>query len=287
MLRRRFLTAVGATAGLVAVAPKASAQSRAVTASRRLLAMPDPGVRLAVVGDIGTGAKPAQAVAAAAARAHAERPFDGLLILGDNVYPNGDPARLQATVFTPYAAILRDAPVFGVLGNHDVREGNGPGQVARLGMPNRWYAKQLGDVLLLCLDSNSVTSDSQYRFIERTLAATTARWRIAAFHHPIYSAGPHGNNAKVGYRWEQLFQDHGVQLVLGGHDHNYQRFAPKNGIVHVVSGSGARLNETTGAGTARFANELQYTDLRIYADRIELRAVNRTDVVLDNHTIAA
>ena len=52
-----------------------------------------------------------------------------------------------------------------------------------------------------------------------------------------------------------------------------------------MSGSGARLNTTSGAGTARFANELQFTDVRIYADRLELRAVNRSDVVLYTHTI--
>ena len=77
------------------------------------------------------------------------------MLLGDNVYPNGDPARLGATVFEPFAPVLEaGADLLAVLGNHDVQDANAAGQVTRLGMPGRWYATEVGPVLFLGLDAN-------------------------------------------------------------------------------------------------------------------------------------
>src|SRR5262245_44613069 len=178
MDRRRFLKGAGALAvGLAAQQlprlPLASAQS---------------GTRLALVGDVGTANSASRAVAEAVAGSGS---FDGLVLLGDNVYPDGEPRRLDETVFGPYDPVLRSARLCGLLGNHDVKEGNAGGQVRALGMPGRWYSRTFGDVLLVCLDTNQVGSAAQRSWLESTLRSARQRWRVAAMHVPAYSAGKH------------------------------------------------------------------------------------------------
>ncbi len=100
---------------------------------------PDAGaplVRFAVAGDVGTGSPAEWATADLMTAAEDAAAFDGLLLLGDNVYPHGDPDRLGETVFDPFAGVLDDGTLLlGVLGNHDVEQNNAEGQMAGLGMP--------------------------------------------------------------------------------------------------------------------------------------------------------
>ena len=204
-----------------------------------------PDLHLAVVGDVGHPGPRLRAVGAALARAGAAQPFDGLVLLGDNVYPSGDPGRLPETVFGPFGDVLARAELHAILGNHDVKAPPGrgaraershaSGQVAALGMPGRWWARRLpGDVLLVGLDSTLVHHTDQTAWLAHTLAAATERWRIVAVHHPAYSAGYQGSSQAVRQRWGPLFARHGVQLVLSGHDHDYQRSVPVDGVTYVV-----------------------------------------------------
>ena len=107
-------------------------------------------------------------------------------------------------------------------------------------MPGPYYTRKLGDgeVQLFFLDSN-VVSATQTAWLEQQLSESTATWKIALFHHPPYTCGGHAGNLDVARRWVPLFEDYGVQLVLSGHDHNYQRFAARNGVTYVVDGGGA------------------------------------------------
>jgi len=75
------------------------------------------------------------------------------------------------------------------------------------------------------------------------LARSAARWKVAVFHQPAYSCGTHGSSPEVQREWVRLFQRSGVDLVLNGHDHDYQRFAPIGGVTYVVTGGGAELYE--------------------------------------------
>ena len=235
-----------------------------------------PDVRLAVLGDVGTGSQDEWETAALAAGAGENHPFDGLVLLGDNVYPSGDPDRLQATVFDPFDPILRrGTPLLPVLGNHDVKDGNAVGQAEALGMPGRWYATEMGPLLLVSLDSNLVDDMAQLRWLESTLAAGGTEWVIVTMHHPPFSAGYHGSDDDIQETWVPLFEAYGVDLVLSGHDHDYQRTVPINGITYVVSGGGARTRPTERAEfTAFAASTLHFVDITIWGERLELTAVN-------------
>ncbi len=246
-----------------------------------------PQVRLAVAGDVGTGGDVEWRTAATMATLDLERDFDALVLLGDNVYPSGDPERVDTTVSEPFADVLDGrTALLPVLGNHDVRDGNGPDQAAALGMPGRWYATRLGDVLVVSLDSTQPNNRSQLDWLGRTLATTTAPWIVASLHHPPWSAGWHGSSGVVREAFGPLFEEYGVQLVLAGHDHDYQRSHPIDGVIYVVSGAAAKTRRTGRADfTAASWSTHHFVDLRAWPDRLELRAINQDGMVFDHATL--
>lgn len=248
-----------------------------------------PVYRIAVAGDVGYANDRAAKTAAAIVKAGAARPYDALLLLGDNVYPAGDPARLQATVFEPFAPVLETgARLLAILGNHDVMGGHADGQVAGLGMPGRWYSEVIGDVTFIALDSNEPHNAVQRAWLEETLASATTTWKIVALHHPPYSAGYQGSSLANREAFSPLFERYGVQLVLSGHEHDYERSVPINGVTYVVSG-GAAETRRTGAEefTATSISWHHFVDLNVFADHLLVRGVNQSGRVFDQVTIPA
>jgi 3',5'-cyclic AMP phosphodiesterase CpdA len=241
-----------------------------------------PELHLAVAGDVGDSGSRLRATAAAVARIDDVQPFDGLVLLGDNVYPSGDPGRLPATVFTPFAEVLDHVPPFAVLGNHDVKRDHAAGQVAALGMPGRWWAHDFGDVLLIGLDSNLAGDPTQQAWLADSLAAATERWRIVVLHHPPYSAGYQGSDLAVRRAFVPLFERYGVQLVVSGHDHDYQRSTPIDGVTYVVTGGAAGTRRTgEDTFTAVSFSRHHFVELAVFDDRLVIRAVNQDRRVAD------
>lgn len=242
-----------------------------------------PELRIAAVGDIGEGEEEVwQTAWAAHELSFEDAPYDTLLVLGDNVYPSGDPARLPATVFRPFDRLLDEgADLAAIVGNHDA--GHADEQMDTLGMPGRWWAQTLpGDVLLLGLDSNSIDDEGQYVFAERMLREATQRWKIVAIHESPYSAGYQGSNLEVRRVFAPLFARYGVQLVLSGHDHDYQRSVPIDGVTYVVSGAGGRTRGTgEDAFTAASWSVLQSVDVNVYPDRLLVRAITQDAEAFD------
>jgi 3',5'-cyclic AMP phosphodiesterase CpdA len=249
---------------------------------------PAPEFHLAAAGDIGEPGGRLDATGRTMAEIGATTPYDALLLLGDNVYPNGDPAKLPGTVFEPFAPVLaQDTELLAILGNHDVKDGNGPPQMEALGMPGRWWSKDYGDVLLVGLDSNTPEDPDQLRFLEQTLSATDATWKIVALHHPPYSAGYQGSDHAARDTFAPMFERYGVQLVLSGHDHDYQRSKPINGVVYVVSGAGATTRRTGEADfTAVSFSWHHFLDIGVFPDRLVVRAVNQDERVADEFELS-
>jgi Icc-related predicted phosphoesterase len=209
-----------------------------------------PELRIAVAGDVGDSGSRLTETGAAIAKLAGSDPFDLLLLLGDNVYPSGDPARLPKTVLAPFAGVLdRGTHLLAILGNHD--KPNGDAQLAALGMPGHWWSVVRGDVQIIGLDSNQPDNPDQLAWLQETLVASTATWKIVALHHPPYSAGYQGSDKKVRHAFVPLFERYGVQLVLSGHDHDYQRSKPINGVTYVVSGAAAGTRRTGTAASPR------------------------------------
>lgn len=198
---------------------------------------PEPTLGLLAVGDFGVGGPPQQQLGDAMWRFEARNPARVLVTLGDNDYTEA-PAAFR-TAWMESFGWLRAAgvAVAGSLGNHDVRVQRGRYQFGLLSMPGPYYRRRLGDVELFILDSNAVTW-RQTAWLGRALAASTALWKVAVFHHPPFTCGSYRAHALIVRRWVPLFERHGVQLALSGHDHNYQRFVPRRGVAYVVHGGG-------------------------------------------------
>jgi 3',5'-cyclic AMP phosphodiesterase CpdA len=244
---------------------------------------PLPDVHIGVAGDIGDSGSRLDRTAAAMAVLGRTDPYDVLLLLGDNVYPAGDPARLPATVFAPFKGVLsQGAKLLAIVGNHDVKQGHGEAQMRALGMPGLWWSRRVGDVEIVGIDSNIPDDKAQRDFLEHALATTDARWKIVALHHPPYSAGYQGSSMHVREVFAPIFAKYGVQLVLSGHDHDYQRSELIDGVTYVVSGAAAGTRRTGDDDfTAESFSWHHFVDIAVFRDRLVLRAVNQDRRVAD------
>ena len=244
--------------------------------------------RIAVSADTGMRNAAQRRVADRMAEEAKKEPYDAFLIGGDLVYPDGDAALTQQSVIDPYKPVLEDATLVPALGNHDVDSGEGADILRQLGRDSAWYVEKVGPVRVIVLDSNRVGNAQQTAWLRRVLAEKqpSGTWTFALMHHPAYSAGYHGSTKSVQRQWVPLFEQAGVDLVLAGHEHDYQRSNVLDGITYVISGGGSKLRKTGRASfTAASASVLHYTDLLVYEDRIEGRAITPEGKTLDEFTI--
>jgi hypothetical protein len=163
-----------------------------------------------------------------------ERIRGTVLTLGDNAYPDGS-VRDHRECYGPSWGRFRDR-TRPVAGNHEYETEGAAGHHeywATGGDPgDTWYAFDVGEWRVIVLDSNcraigGCGADSpQGRWLAAELAESDARCTLAAWHHPRFSSGAHGDSEAVASFWEQLHPA-GVELVLNGHDHDYERFAPQ------------------------------------------------------------
>ena len=248
----------------------------------------EPVLRIAVAGDVGDSGGRLTSTGAAMADLAGPQGYDELLLLGDNAYPAGDPEALRRTVFQPFGPVLDGgAELLAILGNHDVMDGNAAGQVEALGMPGRWWSVERAGVLIVGLDSNDGDDPEQVAWLDRTLARSDAPWRIVALHHPPYSAGYQGSALRIRATFSPIFERHGVQLVLSGHDHDYQRSDVIGGVTYVVSGAAAGTRRTsTESFTAVSFSWHHFLDVAVFADALVVRAVNQDGRVADEAVLA-
>jgi hypothetical protein len=246
-----------------------------------------PQLRIAVAGDVGDSGSRIDATGAAVSRLGGDDPWDVLLLLGDNVYPAGDPDGLGATVFHPFAPVLDSgAELLAILGNHDVKGDRVYEMERALGMPGRWWSRAVGDLLIVGLDSNRPDDPEQRAWLQRTLRDSDAPWKVVALHHPPYSAGYQGSDTAVRKAFVPLFERYGVALVLSGHEHDYQRSERLHGVTYVISGAASGTRRTGEADfTAVSFSWHHFVELDVFADRLVGRAVNQELRVADSWTI--
>ncbi len=151
----------------------------------------------AVIGDSGRGRKQQLAVAALLERLEP----DLILHTGDVVYPSGEDRHYDRRFFAPYRRLLKEVPIFPVLGNHDLERGNGAAYLANFHLPRndprstgRYYSFDWGDVHFVALNSelyykdDDSSSEEQKAWLERDLENTRKLWKIAYLHRPLYSS---------------------------------------------------------------------------------------------------
>ena len=246
----------------------------------------------AVVGDSGSGGRGQLAVAHLLGRLGP----DLVLHTGDVVYPAGEERHYDRRFFAPYGDIIKEVPVFPVLGNHDVRKGDGAAFLENfcppLGSPGstkRYYSFDWGDAHFVALDSELYHGDRggsakrQEAFLERDLAATGKPLKIAFLHRSPYGSSRHGGDDRVRHNLAPIFERHMVNFVFAGHDHVYERTVPVGGVTYVVSGGGGRRLYPAGKGrlTARSRSAHHAVLVRVDGGRLSLEAVEPDGTVFD------
>jgi 3',5'-cyclic AMP phosphodiesterase CpdA len=210
----------------------------------------DSHLSFAVIGDTGTGEEPQFAIAKRMVEARQKTPFDFVIMLGDNIYGGGNPRLFKPRFEDPYRELLSAGVKFyAALGNHDAANAAAHVKYEGFNMGgHRYYSFVKGDGLIefFVLDTNETKTAElrreQLTWLEDALRKSTAKWKVAYFHHAIYSSGKmHKSYLGLRAQIEPLFVKYGVNAVFSGHFHVYERTRPQKGIQYYIAGSGGKL----------------------------------------------
>jgi 3',5'-cyclic AMP phosphodiesterase CpdA len=230
---------------------------------------------------------------------HADFPFGFVIMLGDNIIGSDTPAEMANKFSTPYKPLIDAGVVFhAALGNHDsptqrfyplFNMGGERYYTFRVALGGTVAPTEAG-VRFFALDTDYM-DQPQLDWLKRELAASSGDWKIAFFHHPLYSSGrTHGSSLETRALLEPLFVEYGVSAAFSGHDHFYERIKPqKGGIVYWVSGAGGRLRsadlratELTAKG---FDSDNHFMLVEISGDNLYFQAISRTGATVDSGVV--
>jgi len=259
----------------------AAAQPEPGTASP--LPMPNirGGVVFALMGDSGSGDQPQQAVAQAMLTYfNTARRFPFVLMLGDNLYDDD----YTGEFLTPYKPLLdRDVKFYATLGNHD-RDLEIHFKPFNMGDKDRYWFDQ-GNARFAALNSNHPSDPEQIKWLDGVFTDAGSKWRIAFFHHPLYSSGIHEGESQDVIRpaLEPALVRNRVDVVFSGHEHLYERIRPQHGVHYFVSGGGGRSlysvkrNEFDEVAIS----EHHFMVVEIAGDRLFFEAITQAQKLLD------
>jgi hypothetical protein len=246
----------------------------------------------------------------AAVRRHRDAAF--LLIAGDLV-DRGNERTNWDHFFLRAAGVFDVLPLLPCAGNHEYLDqgprlyraffalpGNGPQGIE----PNLVYSFEYAGAFLAVLDSTSASVDpesarKQAEWLDAALSRTRATWKLVMFHHPIYASHPKRETKTLGAAWVPVFDRHGVDLVLQGHDHAYLRTHPlrggrrvataDQGTTYVVSVSGTKYYDQrpraeTAVGYTRLST-YQTIDIQVPENMLIYRAWDVEGREVDRLTI--
>lgn len=261
--------------------------------SFRTAPLSDQPFSFGVIGDSGIGSNEQYAIAD---RLVALDP-DFVLHTGDVIYPSGQADGYDPFFFQPYQALLRRAPIFPSLGNHDYGTARGQPYLEAFFLPHnnpanteRYYSFDWGNAHFTALDFNDGPSADQLAWLQSDLAATDKTWKFVFYHQAVYSSGPHGYEAYViGKRavLAPIFDAHEVDVVFNGHDHDYERTVPISDVVYIVSGGGgASLYNVNPQPFSAYAETAYHAVLvTVEGCEVRLEAVRPDGVVFDTYAL--
>lgn len=204
---------------------------------------------------------------------------DVLLFGGDNNYPAGDPATIQAN-WAAYLPEIERNRVRPALGDFDLDTDNGTPQLSFFSLPGngRYYRFRQGPVEFFCINSGLNSSNTlveadgntqastQGQWLEAALGNSDAEWKVVYFHHPPYTNSTAHSPGFTDLRWD--FSGWGADVVLSGHSHNYERLIVSDFPYFVVGTGGHSLAGFIGSPTAASKKRYfaDYGALKVTAD---------------------
>jgi acid phosphatase type 7 len=217
-------------------------------------------------------------------------PFELMIHTGDLAYDNGTLEQFESTVFATYAQLFRHILFAPASGNHDYETLNGAPFRDVFALPGdskeRWYSYDYGRIHFAVLDTED-SYTTQAAWLDADLAASKLPWKVVYMHRPPYSTGDHGSDMPLRKALAPVLEKHGVQLVIAGHDHDYERMTPQNGTYFLVTGGGGRGTRPVGKSdfTAFSAEVIHYVYLEVGIDELVVHAIDATGKEFDSEAI--
>ncbi len=247
--------------------------------------LPMPQIRFstlfAVMGDSGSGDQAQQAVAQAMLTYFSTaRHFPFVLMLGDNLYDDDYTNEFSV----PYKPLLDlGVKFYATLGNHD-RDLEIHFKPFNMGDVDR-YSFDQGNARFVALNSNHPADPLQIEWLNHVYADAGTKWRIAFFHHPLYSSGQHAAESRdvIKPALEPALVRNRVDVVFSGHEHLYERIKPQREVRYFVSGGGGRYlyDYRPSAFDEVGLSEHHFMVAEIAGDRLFFEAITHTQHVID------
>ncbi len=248
---------------------------------RTFPARSDTGVFI-VVGDTRTDSAAHQSVV----NEIAGYDHDFIINCGDLV-EDGNLDSLWQMFFSIEDTLLETTHFLPVLGNHEAPYWQYD-TLFSLPDSEEYYSVDCGNIHVVALNTETNLVGPQLSWLrqdlERNRNNDRTDWTIVAFHRPPYSSGSHGSQLDVREAWCHLFETYQVDLVFAGHDHDYERTVPINGVVYVISGGGGAPLRGVGTNpwTAYAESTYQFCQVEIKNRYLRMRAVKPNGTVFDS-----
>ena len=261
-----------------------------LSAAQELRLPNKPGsLKFAIIGDSGQPGSGQNAIAKQLMTWRTRFPFELVLMTGDNLYGSERPGDYERKFAIPYKPLI-DANVkfYASLGNHDDA---GQTQYKLFNMDGKKYYsfKPRNGVRFFAIDSNYVDG-KQLDWLDKELAASASDWKIAFFHHPLYSSGAtHGSADLQRELLEPIFLKHGVNVAIMGHEHFYERIKPQKGVAYFILGSSAKLRtgDLRKSALTAYGNDSDYAFMlvEIDGDEMHFQTISDKGATLDTGSI--
>ena len=251
------------------------------------LPLKDGSVRWAVIGDNGTGDSPELEVANQMQRYWMRVKFDFVTMDGDNIYGGHSPRDFLLKFEDPYKPLLDEGVKFyASLGNHDDPQIEINYKPYNMG-GNRYYTFDKKNIEFFVLDSNYMTPQ-QLSWLQDRLKGSSAKWKIAYFHHPLYTCAKfHGPDIDLRNQLMPLFTEYGVNAVWYGHEHVYEHLKPQQGIYFFLEGESGQLRyhnirESCDQDVTRFDTDRTFMLVEIDGDQMYFQTISRNGATIDS-----
>lgn len=266
--------------------------------------------RFAIIGDFGKLSDESRSVSVLVKSWHP----DFIITTGDNNYPLGaeetiddNIGSLYSTFIYPYYGKYSPSPIkknrfFPCLGNHDMDTDKGYPYLKYFSLPGnkRYYDFIKGDIHFFVLSSDPREPDGvditskQAEWVKKRIKASISRWKIVYFHHPAYSSPVKiaytGNLSpqNAGRKIDFPFSDWGVDIVLNGHVHVYERFQIQ-GIPYIINGLGGgepyEFTKFNSESLVKFTGECGAMLAEVEKNRVLFKFITTTGIIIDEFSI--
>jgi len=239
------------------------------------------GTIFAAMGDSGSGdVAQTQVAQAMLTYFNNARRFPFVLMLGDNLYDDD----YQGEFLEPYKPLLdRGVKFYATLGNHD-RDLEIHFKPFNMGDKDR-YSFDEGNARFVAINSNHPGDPEQIKWLDAAFTDAGMKWRIAFFHHPLYSSGQHSAEGRDVIRpaLEEALVRNKIDVAFVGHEHLYERVRPQRGVRYFVSGGGGRsLYRVRKSDFDDVAvSQHHFMVIEIAGDRLFFEAITHDQKLLD------